>query len=313
MIGVVTASCLAPAVSGAVEPPAASAAQPASDAERARALKQQGDAAMHSLRYAEALAAYQASYALSPDPALLYNQGRAQQALGRFPEALANMEAFDRQAPPQLHARVPALAGLIAELRARVATVAIACNVPGARVLIRDTVVGKTPMPPLGVSAGKATIEIDAEGYFPYRRELELPGGGSLVVDAQLGSRARTGLLVVRTSVQGADVWVDGRALGAAPVETIVNAGTHRITAWHPEWKTTETSAALAVGERKEMTVSLKPRGITSKWWFWAGVGAVVVTGAVVTTALLTERDPASGDIPPGHVSGPLSPAFVRF
>jgi hypothetical protein len=163
------------------------------------------------------------------------------------------------------------------------------------------------------MSAGKATIEIDADGYFPYRRELELPGGGAIVVDAQLGSRSRTGLLIVRTSVPGADVWVDGHALGAAPVETFVQAGAHRVTAWHPEWKTTQTSAALAVGERKELTLSLKPLGITSKWWFWFGVSAVIVTGAVVTTALLTERDAGSGDIPPGRVSAPLTPAMVHF
>src|SRR5580700_9805040 len=74
--------------------PAPPIAPPASTStpDRAAQLKQQGDAAMESLHYADALGAYTQAYALSRDPALLYNQGRAQQALGNFPDALLALE-----------------------------------------------------------------------------------------------------------------------------------------------------------------------------------------------------------------------------
>jgi len=44
---------------------------------------------------------------------------------------------------------------------------------------------------------------------------------------------------------------------------------------------------------------------ITSRWWFWTGVGAVVV-GAVVTTVALSlgGDDPTEGDAPPVRVGG---------
>lgn len=285
---------------------------PANAAEQAAELKRQGDVAMESRRYPAALAAYEKAQSIAPDPALLYNAGRALEAMGRFPEALEKIEAFDRTAPRELKARVPALAALIAELQAHVSRLTIVCNVDGARVLVRNSVIGKTPLQaPVALASGKATIEIDADGHFPFMREIELPGGGNLVMDAQLGARNATGLLSIRTTVPGSDVMVDGRPLGVAPVETFVPAGSHRIAAWHTDWQKTETTTTIAVGERKELTLSLtKEPGLTSKWWFWAGVGAVVVTGAVVTTALLTERQAGSGDIAPGRISGPLMLQF---
>jgi hypothetical protein len=287
---------------------------PARSDDQAKAAKAEGDAAMESLRYAEALTAYQHAYVLKPDPALLYNEGRALQGLGRFPEALDRITQFDQTAPADLKARVPALNALLAELRERVSTLIVSCNATGARVLVRDVVIGTTPLPrAVALNAGRATIEVAADGYFPFRKELDLPPGGSLVVDAQLGSRATTGLLVVRTSVAGADVSVDGRPLGISPVETTLTAGNHKIAATHPDWKTTETSVAIRVGERRDVNVDLKPAGIHTKWWFWTAVGAVVVGGVVVTAALLTEKQAGSGDIPPGRVSGPLSPAMLRF
>ena len=63
----------------------------------------------------------------------------------------------------------------------------------------------------------------------------------------------------------------------------------------------------LLAGERKTISVELdKSAGITSKWWFWAGAGVVVVGGVALTAALLTEREADPGDIPPGRVSAPL-------
>src|SRR5690349_16846814 len=87
---------------------------------RAAARKKAGDAAMEALQYADALAAYSDAHAITRDPALLYNMGRALQALNRFPEALDKLDAFELAASPELKARVPRLPKLIAEIRQRV-------------------------------------------------------------------------------------------------------------------------------------------------------------------------------------------------
>src|SRR6185295_7621747 len=71
---------------------------PAADQARASELKQRGDVAMDALRYGEAVDAYVQAYAISKDPALLYNRGRALQALGDFPGALEALESFSAAA-----------------------------------------------------------------------------------------------------------------------------------------------------------------------------------------------------------------------
>jgi hypothetical protein len=204
-------------------------AKPRTPAEEAAQRKQAGDAAMDALNYADALAAYTEAYALSKDPALLYNKGRVLQALARYPEALEQLEAFDHEAPPELRAKVPALAALLAEIRAKVSRLRLVANVSDARVLVRGSVVGKTPLAaPLALTAGPARVAVEAEGYFPFERELTLPGGETLELRAELVSRATTALLRVSADAKGASVWVDGKSLGAAPSESFVGAGRSR-------------------------------------------------------------------------------------
>ena len=50
------------------------------------------------------------------------------------------------------------------------------------------------------------------------------------------------------------------------------------------------------------------PPGLTSKWWFWTGVG-LFATGVGVTLWYLVaqpESDAGTGSISPGQVSAPL-------
>jgi hypothetical protein len=271
---------------------------------RAAARKKAGDAAMEALQYADALAAYSDAHAITRDPALLYNMGRALQALNRFPEALDKLDAFDLAASPELKARVPRLPKLIAEIRQRVSELRVVTNIEGARILVRSTVVGKSPLPgPLRLAAGPAEIEIEAEGYFPARKSVELPGGGELRVDLDLFSRATTGVLQVKASAPGAEVLIDERRIGVAPVELNVTKGTHRIAVRHPDFRLYETSAVVLAGESKSVLATLQTKPIVTRWWFWTGVAAVAAAGAVATVAAVTERGPDSGTIAPGQLS----------
>jgi len=289
------------------EAPAAEA--PADDAKtRATELKRQGDDAMQRIDYQHALELYTQAYELDPNPALLYNRGRALEALAHYPEALEQLEAFDRDAPPELKARVPKLGELLANVRSKVSTLQIRCNIGGARVLVRQRVVATTPLKaPLRVNAGKAVVEVEADGYNNYRKSLNLPGGGALDLDIQLLSKATSGVLVVSSPVPGAVVFVDGSRVGAVPAQAVLPAGKHQVTLRHKDYDEVDTSAVVQAGLKNEISVALeKPPPITAKWWFWTGVGVVVVGGAVVTYALLTEKKADKGDIPPGQVSGPL-------
>lgn len=162
-------------------------AQSATDLARAAQLKEQGDALVHSLHYREALSSYDAAFAISHDPAILYNRARALDALGETPEALDAFEAFVRVAPPELKAKVPKLQELVAATRERVATIVIRCPVAGATVFVRNRREGMTPLAtPLRFSTGSALLEVQAAGYRPFRRTLTLTPGEPITIDVPL-------------------------------------------------------------------------------------------------------------------------------
>lgn len=223
--------------------------------------KKEGDQAMQEKRYADALAAYEAAYAQSPEPALLYNRARAEELSEHFPEALGLFEQFAEKAPPELRAKVPKLDELMQSVRERVAVIEIKVDVPGSAVKLRGLSVGTSPLPaPLRVPTGPATVDVAREGYLPWSRELTLPGGKPTLVDATL-------VPVVKPTPLGAVAESAGN--GPPPEPT-----------------------------------SGKP--LTSRWWFWTGIGVGVAGGIALTAALLTERDPGKGTIAPGQVTAGL-------
>lgn len=291
-------------------PPAAPPPAPAGPTPEARAaeIKAKADAAMDAHHYDEAIAGYTEAYAVFPDPALLYNRSRAHEARAEYPDAFADLEAFANAASPELRSKVPRLTDLLLDLRQRVATFELACNVAGARVLVAGKEVGTTPLKPLKLNAGKVTVEILAEDQFPYKKELELKGGGSTALDAVLVAKATNGILAIRSTPSGAYVTVDGTAFGRAPTEGTLPAGTHQLMLHADGFEDTPTQAVVAAGARRELDVALHKKTILASPWFWTVVGVVVVGTAVgITAAFLIEKGASTGDgFTPGQVAGPL-------
>jgi hypothetical protein len=285
----------------------AAPAKPAPVDDEATRLKKQGDQAMLDLHYEDALRAYDASYALRPNPALHYNRGRACEGLGRWSAALDAYEAFTRDAPEELRAKVPGLPEHVREVEKRVSTLTLDVATPGARVVLRDVVIGTAPIKdPLRVNAGKAKLEVSADGYVSVVKELDLPGGDALTVKIELEKKVTGGTLVVRCDPP-ASVTVDGKVAGSSPLELHVEPGTHALTLSRDGYASRSTTVSVADGDRKETTLTLEAvSGITSKWWFWTGVGVVAVGGAVMTYSLLSSRDAGHGDIAPGRISAPV-------
>jgi hypothetical protein len=265
---------------------------------------------MASFRPGEAAEDYRQAYELTHDPALLYNMGRALEALEDYPAALLRYEDFALLASPELRGRVPKLDETIQALRGRVARVTIVCNVAGARVLVRQKAIGETlaQREPLVLTlvAGQASLEVDADGYNAYTRSLTLPGGGDVSVEVEMVPKALAGVLIVASQPAGGVVFVDGRELGNAPVEATVAAGNHQVAVRLPGFIDKSTSVVVGVGERRALTLDLGASPpITKQWWFWTGLGAIVATGVGISIAALTERGAGSGSIAPGRTSVP--------
>ncbi|MBS2013651.1 MAG: PEGA domain-containing protein [Deltaproteobacteria bacterium] len=307
------AGSLVPRTARAQPAPAPSPTSPAAPAPAPSAApapvdedKRKGDEASAELRYMDAIGHYERSYAATKNPAVLYNMGRAYQSLADFPKALDKLEEFAEKAPPDLKARVPQLDALLAEVRGRVATVIISAQVSGAEIRLGDKILGKTKVGQtiLRVNAGPQTLTVRHPDYFESTRALTLAAGKVETADVVLTSRAQEALVTVTSPVSGANVSMDGRAIGVVPAQTGAKPGQHRITLTRDGYDPAETSIVVKAGEDRQVSVPMATHEtITSKWWFWTGIGVIVAGGVVATIVIVnTEKDPTSGTIPPGTV-----------
>jgi hypothetical protein len=287
--------------------PAGDASATANEVESAK-LKQKGDEAFDALRHEDAITFYTQAYALSPNPALLYNRGRSKQALGRFPEALVDLEQFSRTAPPEVRAKVPGIDKLVADVRARVGDLVVTCDVPGARLVVRDRVMGPVTGETYHLNTGEARIDVSLEGYYAFTKTVDLRGGQVTRVEVTLHpSRPAEGLLVVRGPLR-ATVLVDGVNLGQPPVERPLLVGEHRVVVHQDGYDDAEKSVVLTAHARTE--IELQPTAkppLYAKPLFWGVVTAVAVGVVAVVVIANTKASPDTGTL--GQVSGPL----VRF
>jgi hypothetical protein len=133
--------------------------------------KREGDEAFRALRYADALRAYDEGLTFVDEPTLHYNRARTLEALERFPEALDEFETFARTAPPQVRARAPGVAEHIQTLKGKIATVRFEVAPENARVLLRGVLIDPTVRGHVRTVAGRARVEIEADGFVTYSRE----------------------------------------------------------------------------------------------------------------------------------------------
>ena len=165
----------------------ARAAAPSGEvADRAARLKKQGDEAIVNIKFADALRFYEESFRLVANPALHYNRGRAFEALKRTVEAIEAYEMFMRDAPPELRAKAQGLPEHVEELRGKTAKLAVDVDVAGARVRLRQAVLGTTPLAPTRVNAGSASLEVESEGYVTHRAQIDLSPGGAVALKVHL-------------------------------------------------------------------------------------------------------------------------------
>jgi hypothetical protein len=306
-----TVARLAAAAPHPQAPPPPPAAAPAEETavERAAALRSQGNEAMLGMRYSDALAAYEQAAALAPDDVGLdYSIARAHQMLGDYPAALTALERFEARAPAEAKARVGKLDELFAQIRPRVATLQLRCAVTGARVIVRNRVLGATPLPATRLESGAATVQIELEGFFTETRDVVLPGGGSLTLDVDLHPRSTSGLIAIRTDPMGADVFVDGRPSGTSTprIELALPAGPHEVLAHREGYDDARVPIFLAPGSSRDLAIPMsKSVPITARWWFWSGVALAVAGGVATGIALTTERPAQRGTLLPGQVGAP--------
>ena len=99
----------------------------------------------------------------------------------------------------------------------------------GAQIFLDSKVVGLSPASIANVKPGHRKLTLILTGYEVSARELELEPAGSAAVDLDL--RPLSARWTIKTQPPGARLWLDGKALGAAPRTVSLVVGRHQFRA----------------------------------------------------------------------------------
>lgn len=258
--------------------------------------------------YEAALAKFQASAELRGVPVVYFNIAQTLRALFRYAEAIAMYRRYLEEGGDRITAaRRREVRRTIEQLRRRLAPVTLLVEPAGTEIRIDGRLVGTAPLDDvLVLSAGRRRMELSADGYLPIRDDLEVAGGEPRTIRLRLARRETAGTVTITSAPREAAVRIDGLEVGAAPVSRRLPAGGHVVEADADGYETYRASIDLA--DRQELALHLvldeDTDPITSRWWFWAGAGALVVgaTVAVVLLAQPSEPDPFPGNSHPSVV-----------
>ncbi len=226
---------------------------------------QRGVAEMDAHRYPSALEALEESYRLHPSPVALYNMGLVHREMGHVQRAIESFERYLAEGAARVPAeRVTSVLDTLRQLRAQLATVALTAS-PAS---FTTTVDGRE----LALSNGALTLDpgdhvlvVTSAGRRPWREELHLAPGQRVTRDVTLEPEATPATTPRATPAPVTPVSVTPTAVNVAPTP-------------HP---------------REEQPAP----SITSRWWFWTGLGAVVAGGIVAGVVIATSGG-AEGPVP---------------
>ncbi|MBM4371892.1 MAG: PEGA domain-containing protein [Deltaproteobacteria bacterium] len=165
-----------------------------------------------------------------------------------------------------------------------------------SRTAVSDEGDGRTVwwLPP-----GRGSLTVQRDGWAPETRTLELRAGASEDVTVELAPALGEGDLAVEASVAGAEVVLDGRVAGIAPLQVTRPAGRYIIQVWardHAEWTgfatvlpgqatRVQVHLARAAGAGRPQAAPMvwtPPRGgLSLRGWGWITMGLGVALGGV--------------------------------
>jgi hypothetical protein len=239
------------------------AAKPGEDATKAEAARrfERGIKLFNAGDNAGALAEFKRIYDLVPNPVVLFNIGLVYAAMGR------PVDAVDALAPAiQSGALSPRdlerAQQTFNDQSARVARLNVTTTPEGARIEVDNVQVAKTPLAaPLRIAEGSHIIGAVAEGYAPARKELVVAGNvdASLHLDLVPSQSKQLANLSLRSATFGAEVRVDGQAVGKTPLPTSITlpSGRHVIELRRPGYVAGRREIDLGEGATGDVALDL--------------------------------------------------------
>jgi hypothetical protein len=222
-------------------------------------------------------------------------------------------------------------------------------GVRGARLFVDHQEVGTLPRGTVEVPPGEHTIVVRRPGYRDFSRRVSALEGEVTEVGVLL--EAVAGFVSVKADVEGARVFINGEDKGTVPLEGLtLPPGSYEIVVQREGFRPETQRISVRVGKEYTVDVNLRPEAVasdqprapnltprvsepspltqepptvaastplTQRWYFWAGVGAVV-TAAAVGTVVATQPQPLNPSTVCGGqcdavINSPVGVSPIRF
>lgn len=199
--------------------------------------------------------------------------------------------------------------------------------VRGARLILDDKDLGPIPKAGIEVTPGEHTVVVRRMGYRDFSRRVTAVEDETTEVGVLM--EATVAFVSVKADVPGARVVINGEDKGTVPLDGVMlPPGTHDIVVQREGFRPETQRIAVRAGKEYTVDVNLRPEAVasadeprqarltpnattaspspltqqtpsvssdntplTKRWYFWAGVGAVV-TAAAVGTVVATSSQP---------------------
>lgn len=218
--------------------------------------------------------------------------------------------------------------------------VTVPASVTGAVLSIDGREVGILPLTPQQVSSGEHTLTVKRPGYAGYVKKVNVGGGKKVEVEAKLIAVAA--VLSVTSDVAGAQVLLNGRNIGTAPLQDVeIPAGPAEIAVVKEGFKEDTQRLNFVAGRDYPIVVKFNPvapttvvaredrpvqstltptpvaedlalrsapppeEPVTSKWYFWVGIAAGVAAVTAVTIVAVNGQTAPSVKPLQSEVCGP--------
>lgn len=265
--------------------------------------------------FTNALAKFQRTHELWPDPRLIWNEAACEKNLRHYGRAIAAIEEYLAEAGALINTQRRADAEeLLKTLRTLVGSLAVSVEEPGADIFVDDEKIGTSPLAaPMLVNAGNRRIRIAKPGFKDFVKLTPVDGAGEAAVTATLEREVHEGRLVVETGPNDT-ILLDGKPLATAHWDGPLASGGHLLKVSAPGMVVYQSEVVVQDGQTRRVHITLTATTSFPTKWLLAGGGVLAAAGVVITTVLLTRPsrpEAQSGPIAPGVLQ--LSYSGVRF
>jgi hypothetical protein len=280
-------------------------------------------------RWGEALAAFERSSKLRPHAITTYNIGACERAMGlytqaqkTFKEALAQNDAAGKTDLPA--SLIVDIDGYLSQIRSLLSSALVSLLPANATITVDGRpleVTEPSASPPVLVAGVRPPGSGESPPASLFRVQLDpgvhvftlaRKGFADAVVNRTFLPGATTELtlhldrlpatLHVASYPSGGIVTVDGMDVGAAPIDVSRPAGSYKVLVKKPGYVPYETEVVVQSGEDINLSPNLPVEkvALTQRWWFWTGVGVVILGAAGGTYLIARSRETNPAPPPDG-------------